>query len=298
MEGLLAGTRPVNGELAPSTELGAEGFEFGPAQPDVRQFAGEMDVQNRYLPVVMLSLNDPMALPDCSGVLLGPRLVLTAGSCVCALREKGALSIARAESRADKSSCVKRVLVTAVAYGEVGNPRFKERTTDMQFHTSAGSVSPHPSLELILDPRGFVVRSQADLATIVLDEPMEEEASEVLLARDEAQVGEALVMAGYGHDEIVGGFHGVRYSRKNKVVGVTPSEGGRIQYEQQGAAAYNGFDGGPCFREAEGRRWLVGVARARADRELVCTSTVTYEAWLHSELQRAKDSRGSKPPGP
>jgi hypothetical protein len=53
-----------------------EGFEFGPADIQLRQFAGEMDVKNRYASTVMLSLKDPRALPDCSGILLDPRLVL------------------------------------------------------------------------------------------------------------------------------------------------------------------------------------------------------------------------------
>jgi hypothetical protein len=287
----------VDGEVAPLDDLFGQGFELGPAHDDVRQFAGEMDVKNRYPAVVMLSLKDPMALPDCTGILLGPRLVLTAGSCVCALRTDAPRAL-REEVRADASSCVKRVFVTAVVYGQVGDPKFRELTTDMQFHTSAGSVRPHPNLELTLDERGFVAGSRADLATILLDEPMEEESTPVQLARDEVRVDEALIMAGYGHDELVGGFHGARYFRKNKVVDVRPSEGGRIHYEQQGASAYNGYDGGPCFREEGERRWLVGIASARADRELVCTSTLVYRDWLLSELRSVESHRGSEPRKP
>ncbi len=253
-----------------------------------------MDVKNSYVSAVMLSLKDPRELPDCSGVLLGPRVVLTAASCVCALRDE-APGHNRDETRKDASSCAKHVFVTSVLYGEVGDPKLKELTTQMQFHTVGGSVRPHPELELFLDGRGGIVRRRADLAVILLDEPMKQGETEVLLSQKEAQVGEFLVMAGYGHDQAVGGFYGARYFRKNRITGVRPSEGGRILYEQQGTYAYNGFEGGPCFREEGGRLEFVGVAEARADQELACTSILAYRNWLHEELKRVPDLRGGQP---
>jgi Trypsin len=252
-----------------------------------------MDVKNRYASTVMLSLTDPMALPDCTGILLAPRLVLTAGSCVCGLGAKTPGG-ERKLTRVDASSCEKRILVTSVTYGQVGNPQRKEQTTDMQFHTSAGSIRPHPGLELTLDAWGAVIGSRADLAMIQLDEPMEEEFRDIPLAREEVHVGQSLIMAGYGHDEIVKGFHGVRYYRTNEVVDVRPAEGGLIRYEQQGATTYNGYDGGPCFQEEGTRDALAGIARARARTELVCTSVPVYRDWLLAELQRT----GGHPPPP
>jgi hypothetical protein len=97
---------------------------------------------------------------------------------------------------------------------------------------------------------------------------------------------------------MVGGFHGARYFRKNRVVDVNPAQGGRIHYEQQGAYAYNGFDGGPCFREEGQRRWLVGVASARAGGELACTSTILYRDWVLAESQRGEGQQGAHPPKP
>lgn len=259
--------------------------EFGPADPGVRRFAGEMDVANRYVSTVMLSLRDPRDMPDCSGVLLSPQRVLTAASCVCALRGEIHRSEG-AEFRAGASSCAKRVFVTAVVYGEVGSPKFKELSTQMAFYTAQGSVRPHPELELVLDKRGFVLSGRADLAMVLLDEPLKTGGGQVLLSHDEAHGGESLVMAGYGHDEEVGGFYGARYFRTNRVLGVRPSsEGGKFVYEQQGIYAYNGFDGGPCLREKGKRRWLVGVASARADQELTCTSTAVYRDWILEQLQ-------------
>jgi Trypsin-like peptidase domain len=267
-----------------------EGIEFEPASPRLRQLAGEMDVKNRYASTVMLSLKDPRELPDCSGILLEPRLVLTAASCLCALQARPP-GDAREETRADASSCAKRVFATSVIYGEVGHSKLKELTTQMRFRTVEGSVRPHPALELVLNARGYVVRGRADLALILLDDPLEVKSSEVLLAHEPVREGEFLVMAGYGHDAAVGGFYGARYFRKNRVVGVPSSEAERILYEQQGLYAYNGFDGGPCFREEGARRWLVGVASVRVGQPLECASTTAYLDWVRAEMTRAQPSR-------
>jgi hypothetical protein len=271
-----------------------ENIEFGPASPRLRQLAGEMDVKNRYVSTVMLSLKDPRDLPDCSGILLSPQVVLTAASCVCALKEENP-GHGREETRADVTSCAKRVFVTTVVYGEGGDPKLRELTTPMLSQTFAGTIRPHPELELVLDKRGFILGGRADLAAVLLDEPVKEYGGKVLLAHDEAQVGESLVMAGYGHDEVVGGFYGARYFRKNRVTGVDPADRGRIRYEQQGTYAYNGFDGGPCFREEGERRWLVGIAGARADQTLTCTSTTVYRDWILEEMKRVPGREAGPP---
>jgi len=272
------------------------GVEFGPANPRLRQLAGEMDVKNRYASTVMLSQKASLERPDCSGILLAPRLVLTAGSCLCAVTPQHP-SNGQNRSHADASSCAKRVFVTTVVYGEVGDPKLKELTTNMRFQTSAGSVRPHPELALNLNERGSIVGGRADLAVIILDTPLKVEGAGVLLASEEVKPGEFLVMAGYGHDAAVGGFYGARYFRQNRVVGTPDTQAGQFRYELQGVSAYNGFDGGPCFREAEEHPWLVGVASVRATGELECTSTTAYRDWLLEEIKHA-ESLQREPPTP
>jgi hypothetical protein len=105
-------------------------------------------------------------------------------------------------------------------------------------------------------------------------------------------------MAGYGHDAAVGGFHGARYFRKNRVVGPPDIQAGLFRYELQGVSAYNGFDGGPCFREAEGHSWLVGVASVRATGELECASTTAYRDWLLKEIHHAESHQAGGPSAP
>ena len=74
---------------------------------------------------------------------------------------------------------------------------------------------------------------------------------------------------------------------------VQSAQGERILYKQQGTFIYNGYDGGPCFRERTARRWLVGVASARAGQELSCTSTLVYRDWLLKELSQVRQARAA-----
>jgi hypothetical protein len=158
----------------------------------------------------------------------------------------------------------------------------------MEFRIYRGTVRPHPRLSVVLDERGAAVSSDADLAVILLDKPVGGEASAVHLARTEAQPGESLIMAGYAHDEArgFGGVYGVRYFRKNLVT--NPVTNGKGFYQQQGPYLWDGYTGGPCFREDANGLWLVGVAGRKVGEELVFASTVSFRDWLEAELLSAR----------
>jgi hypothetical protein len=158
-----------------------------------------------------------------------------------------------------------------------------------------GNVRAHPWLELRVDSRGIVTSRRADLAVIFLKEPVKQRLAEVLLPGAEVREGETLIMAGYGGDEIRRREHDVRYYRKNKATRSPGSGEDRILYEQQGAYVYNGFAGGPCFREERGGRWLVGIAGTGSGEELSCTSTFVYREWVRGEMQRAMRGGSSSP---
>jgi V8-like Glu-specific endopeptidase len=247
-----------------------EGMEWGPADTRMLQFAGTMDIQNRYTSTVMLTMDEPMNSVDCSGILLAPRLVLTAGSCVCAGQDSG--------------TCQERMFVTAVFYESA----IDEFRVDKSFQTVMGRVRLHPEFRRVLDGQGYAVAHLADLAVILLDEPMLGSFPKVHLARTDAQAGEFLIMVGYGHDEIIGTVFGTRYFRKNRVSAVEVLAGGSFSYEQQGPYLYEGYDGGPCLREDERGPWLVGIASAGSDRQLFCTSILDYREWLNAELQNSR----------
>jgi hypothetical protein len=251
--------------------------------------AGKVDLENRYSSTVMVAADEPFFEMRCSGVLLAPRLVLTAAHCMC-MGRKATRPGGMEGTLMDNSRCARNATVTTVLY-EHGAAR---NEPDMQFETRRGQVHLHPGFEIFLDAQESVVSSHADLAVILLDEPVKTRVSYVSLANTESQAHESLVMVGYGNDKRLGGLYGMRYFRKNEV---TRSRGdGRFLYEQQGAFVYNGFNGGPCFREQGNDRWLAGIAILGSDKELSFTSTYFYRAWLQTELQQADSARLPLPP--
>jgi V8-like Glu-specific endopeptidase len=263
-------SQPVNVEMDMLESNFFEGMEWGPADTRMLQYAGTMDTKNRYTSTVMLTMDEPMNSVDCSGILLAPRLVLTAGSCVC--------------TGQDSSTCQERMFVTAVFYESA----IDEFSVDKSFQTVMGRVRPHPEFRRVLGGQGYAVAHRADLAVILLDEPMLGTFPKVHLARTGAQAGEFLIMVGYGHDEIIGTVFGTRYFRKNRVSAAEVLAGGSFSYEQQGPYLYEGYDGGPCLREDERGLWLVGIASAGSDRQLFCTSILDYREWLSAELQNSR----------
>lgn len=269
-----------------------ENFEVGPAERGLLKSAGEMDLSNRYGSTVMVAFSDAMEEPQCSGVLVGARLVLTTASCVCAPRT--ILGMESAPQRlVDSSMCEHEAFVTTVVTGAVRDVRWKEDTTEMEFHTYRGSVRPHPRFRLLLDERGSVVSSQADLAAIVLEEPVGSEVARARLAQAEVQPGEVLVMAGYAHDATqgFGGVYGVRYFRKNLITRAVVN--GRGFYRQQGSYLWDGYAGGPCFREDERGLWLVGIASKDASEELSFMSLSFFRDWVGAEQLNATKQDGS-----
>jgi hypothetical protein len=258
-----------------------------------RLAAGTMDVENRYGAALMLTADAETRVASCSGVLLNPRVALTAASCVC---WPGRTDLDRPPEKRiwDASTCAERTFLRTVRYGAAQDPEYKETSTSKTFRNLQGRVRAHPDFKLVLDDRGAVLTSHADLALIVLDSVLEDRLPFVALAESEVQADETLIMAGFADDMRFGGFAGIRYFRKNKVTQVT-AEAGRILYEQQGPFLYDGYTGGPCFREDKNHPWLVGIASVGSDRELSFTSTYFFREWLRAELRHAAPALGERP---
>jgi hypothetical protein len=257
---------------------------------DTRVFlaAGETDFKNRYPSTIMVTTGNPWESELCSGVLIAPRLALTAAHCVCERRRAPALEGADGFV-IDGSACVKLAVVTTVTY----DPAEARIGTGGKTQVHQGVVLPHPEFKLLLDPQEQVLSSKADLALIRLDEPLDAGASVSPLADAAVQQGESLLMAGYGHHSPAGRLYGLRYVRRNKVTRAETPSDERVLYEQQGAYLYKGFDGGPCFREEGQQSRLVGIAGWGTDKELAFTETYTYRDWLHAAIQ---DTNSAKRP--
>jgi hypothetical protein len=256
-------------------------FTGGPA-------AGKVDVSNRYTSTIMLTPGDNIVWAHCSGILLSQRVALTAASCVCPPR------YATPQGRPQKgpigpSACAERVYMRSVRYSSREDWKSTEEPASAKIRHLQGKVHVHPAFKIELDEQGAMLATQADLAIIILDSPEAEPVESIPFADTEVQENETLVMAGYGDDPRFRGTPWLRFFRHNRATQVHGNVDGRILYEQQGAFVYNGYTGGPCFREDSGHRWLAGIASVGTEQELSFTSTYFFRDWLRVELQRVAE---------
>ena len=269
-------------EPLPQEDGGLGPIEILPSDNERLEAAGTRDFRNKYSSAVMVTTKGPLEVAECSGVMVSPRLVLTAGHCVCVPKISDAAREVKATS-IDGATCTGQATVITLLYGTVRNMR----VADFKVRVYAGTIRPHPDLQVVFDNSGTALSARADLALIFLDEPVEDDIPSAMLADTEVRADESLVMVGYGYDKNTGGIYGARYFRTNKLASRQEPSNGRFIYEQQGPYVYNGFSGGPCFREQKTGRWLVGISSLGTDKELAFNSTIFFGAWIRSEIQRS-----------
>lgn len=131
-----------------------------------------------------------------------------------------------------------------------------------------------------------MLSSTADLAVILLDEPLSEAFRPVPLAANEVELNDFVTIVGYGYDEISDGFNGDRRFSKNKVMEFATPGQGRVRIEQPGRHTYQLDSGGPCLREGPQGATLAGVSSRNLGEGAAFTSIVPYRNWLHAQMRR------------
>jgi hypothetical protein len=269
--GLMAGcaTPTATGSEAVERTL-PPGLEFGVS-------GGQEDLENRYRTVVLISSERGL----CSGVLVTPRLVLTAAHCLCLPATRTG-----SEGRIDNSDCTADVTVVTHTY-ERAAPQGVVASNPQLYR---GLASAYPGFKAEVRKEG-VASFQGDLAVVRLEQPVKGLRIDFRMPKTEVAIDESLVMVGYGDTQRGENDGGRRRFGRNIVTDIQLSAGGNgaFVFRALGAHTHEGDSGGPCFREGKGGRWLAGINMGNANAGTISlfTSTFHYRVWIEERIRQA-----------
>ncbi|MBN1204395.1 MAG: trypsin-like serine protease [Myxococcaceae bacterium] len=285
-----------------------------------------LDAGNRYRSTVKITTlfegSKGAGFRTCSGVVIHPRLVLTAGHCVC-LRHPSATSKERGSFVVDASRCVKTANITILLYRPLSEKERALLTSELDWpseaRSSTGQVRPHPGLEIhyLNETDNRELSSNADLAVIRLDEPLDGRIPPVSFAREEVSIAEPVTIVGYGLARPTErSSRGARRVGTNEIASLeetggktfriakpllipaTFAQGESLLMREMASYALSGDSGGPCFRERDESLELVGIAKTSHSVPVEYTeytSTHFYRDWIRGELERARKAGSSQP---
>lgn len=172
--------------------------------------------------------------------------------------------------------------MTAVAY----LPPLPDGSVRSLNEVYKGAVRPHPEFKALLDTQGTLESSHADLALILLSEPTSPNFPPVKLADIEPNMGESLILVGYGDDESGSSSGDERRFSKHRVTEPPGSDSERLVLERPTRLTHQDDSGGPCLRETGGPPTLTGISLRGLGQDSTCTSIHPYKAWLKEETLR------------
>jgi len=245
----------------------------------------KIDTTNRYPSVVMLTVHEASmngSEVECSGILIAPRLVLTAASCMHTKQQPTAPSRGTGVTL-DATACAVRATVTFVTYAEpLSGEDLRSVITEYK-----GRVRCHPHFKMVLSRDGRIASSVADLAVVTLETAVKDVVP-FSLVESAAKAGEALKVVGYTRNPEWGGIHRRRlFSQGEGLEAASPAEGVFLMNRAlQPTDA--GLGGGPCFREVGGNLGLVGIINRRTSEYAMLTDVQFHKGWLSNEIRQAE----------
>jgi hypothetical protein len=328
---LACATSTATSAKTPSSERAASSEELFPGS-FLAIHPGQVDDEDRFLATVMVIIDRSSQaglVEGCSGVMVHPRMAITAAHCVCGRRAptrgdassraggraasnftQQASAITRSSALRDvsitevsdaRSPCLYNVKVRMVSYVAEDALTSSERPAKIE-----GQVLIHPDFEIIFGRRtggSHVVWSNADLAVIFLERPVPFVLPPLELADSEVHSGDMITMVGFSFGTTSPPRYGIRHFGENRVNRLIPLETGSTVFrvEEQmmpdGEAASHaqmGDSGGACIKRGA-KNLLVGITtmgaiKPNGEPMSIFTSVYSHRSWLVEMLKKADET--------